>query len=166
MSRLNQTQIVLIGGIAAAATLSLLYYFVFSRRELADAKKVDSELEDIAGSTTTDTKKDTASRTTSSSSAASVPASPEPTPRGSAASAEKDKTPLVKNTKKDEKEIHAKIEELDKRGKALFKDKQVRYCPRRLVVVPQSLWRHVVFDSDIIFLTPFVRTDCSTLFLF
>jgi hypothetical protein len=37
-----------------------------------------------------------------------------------------DKTPKITNTKSAEKDLHLRIEELDKRGKALFKSGQVR----------------------------------------
>jgi uncharacterized protein (DUF2147 family) len=47
--------------------------------------------------------------------------------KGEAADGSEDQTPIVKNTAKDaEKEVNAKIELLDKKGKDLFKNKQVR----------------------------------------
>jgi hypothetical protein len=49
--------------------------------------------------------------------------------RKSSASGESDTT----KSKDEEKALHAEIEELDKRGKALFKDKQVCLQMRRLV---------------------------------
>ena len=140
MSRLSQTQIVLIGSLAAATTLSLLYYFVFRKREWATADSNKSELEDIGGTKNRDSK---------------TPSSPEPTAR----SAADDKTHLVKNTKKDDKEIHARIEELDKRGKVLFKDKQVRsfltqsnpFPSEKLLIMMIILLLFVVFVCSPVF---------------
>jgi len=111
MARSNQTQLLLFAGLGAAASISLLYYFFFFRTRSTSKGKITSELDDIEPS---------AGAKSSSTSGPTTPAKTE-----SQSGTGDDKTPQVKNTKPGEKETHAKIEELDKRGKILFKEKQV-----------------------------------------
>jgi hypothetical protein len=127
MSRSNasQQQTMVVAGLATAAAVSLLYYYWFTQEtSLVENKtKKLSDDDDTAkpsissrggvGSTDTGTRISTV--TTPLKETAQQPSDP------------MDKTPQTKNSKKDEnKNLHAEIEELDKKGKALFKNKQVR----------------------------------------
>lgn len=108
-SKTRQTQVVL-GAAAAVASAALLYYLVSSsKRKTADETKDTSRdvMEDLTSPT----------KTTTTSDSKTV---------------DKDQTPLVKNgdsaratTTDEHKELHARIEELDKKGKEYFRAKQV-----------------------------------------
>ena len=106
MSSKRQTQVI-IGAAAAIASASLLYYFFSKSSSKKEEKKGTRSVGDF----------------------------PSPT-KGGAKKVDVDKTPLVKNgsgsggtpTTDPHKELHATIEELDKKGKAFFKAKQVSVC--------------------------------------
>ena len=104
MAPLRQNQVILISAAATVVTASLVYYLLSGRKK--EEKKGGGSEE---GST---------SRSIGT------------TPTKAGTRLDIDKTPLVKNgdTADANKELHSKIEELDKKGKALFKDKQVRRC--------------------------------------
>jgi len=109
--RPTQNQLIVIG-LAAAASMSLLLWYLTKG---SPEKSVDSK----------QSKKAPASE---SSNSRSIPETP-PKKDRSVKTAAEEKTPLVKNTnlaeKEDDKDLHARIEELDKKGKVLFKNKQV-----------------------------------------
>ncbi|EEC46839.1 predicted protein [Phaeodactylum tricornutum CCAP 1055/1] len=112
-TRSNQTLVV---GLAAAATASLLLYYVVQARTRPTS---DSSPRD-----TTDRKSRSVEFTTPSPKKTSGPLT-KAVGKGEAADGSEDQTPIVKNTAKDaEKEVNAKIELLDKKGKDLFKNKQ------------------------------------------
>jgi len=125
MANSNQTQLIVFG-LAAAVSISLAFYFM-SRGATSPysggkgkGSRDDDELDDMTAST-----KDSAS--TARPSAAATPSTPKPGRNAQQpTTADADKTPLVKNTKSEGKEVHARIEDLDKKGKDLFKEKQVR----------------------------------------
>jgi hypothetical protein len=114
MSRSNKggsaTTAILVAAAAAASIVSLLVVYRHvsghHRSGAKSSKKFDDDGDDVDDGTTTATSK-------TGSSAAAAAASKEGRKRSS-------DLPL------DDKEIHAKIEELDKKGKQFFKDKQVR----------------------------------------
>jgi len=89
------TQIVA-AGLATAAVVSILYFWYSSKQEDALMNKKKLLVGDDSSASTPN--------------------------RGG----KDEKTPLTKNGKKDdEKNLHVQIEDLDKQGKALFKNKQV-----------------------------------------
>lgn len=108
MPSLKQNQVVLLGAAATIVTATVLYYLLSGRKKENKGGGGDSTSRDIK----------TPSNKTSSG-------------------LETDKTPLVKNgdnkdTNNNNKALHSQIEELDKRGKALFKGKQVCIHPNLL----------------------------------
>lgn len=121
MSYRNKNSQLLTAGIIAIATAGLLIYF--------------SSMNDTAKAKTT--KKDDAEDTKALA----------PEPKKTAATTSKkeekkaattsDATPKKSNVT-DQKELHSKIEELDKKGKALFKSKKVcvNFCASFFVCVP------------------------------
>ena len=110
-SRSNQTQL-LIAGLSAAAAVSLFLWII--TRDTARETNSDSKGE----SSPKPPKTSSVGTSYSSEKKPEVPVAPD------VANAEAE-TPVVKNTKSDEKAFNNKIEELDRKGKALFKDKQV-----------------------------------------
>ena len=102
-SSAKQNQTIALGIGAAVVTVSLLYYLFSSSSKAAADNSKGSDDEPSAGSR-------------------SLGAT---TPTKGATAADTDKTPLVKNNNAS-KALHSQIEELDKKGKALFKAKQVR----------------------------------------
>lgn len=111
MLRLNQSQVVIFS-LSVAATIGVLYYFYKWKAEATKALS-SSKGDDLE------------------------PCSP--MPRKAASDELEDKTPLVRNTRPDEKTIHAKIEDLDKKGKSLFKDKKVSVMKHAFVRGDRSL---------------------------
>lgn len=104
-SRSKNTQL-LTAGLIAIATIGLLVYFS-NQNETAKAKttkKKDEEDVTPAPKSSTTAKKEE---------------------KKAAAPIDDSKTPKKSNVT-DQKELHSKIEELDKKGKALFKSKKVR----------------------------------------
>lgn len=102
----KNTQLI-VAGLVAATTISLVVYFV-SSKPVSTAK-----LDDNNGDENTDENvKNEKSTLTSTNQKKSI--SPDDTPK--------------KSNVTDEKELHSKIEELDKKGKALFKNKQVSFA--------------------------------------
>jgi hypothetical protein len=141
MSRSNNNMV--IAGLAAAASVSLIFYLVSQQQEQkgASGKTVASEKRSPEAKTvdSQETKSrgvDASAADSSSSTGASESASGTTTPPPRS-EPDTDKTPKVKNTmsKSDEKDLHAQIEALDKKGKVLFKAKQVRTC-RLDVIIP------------------------------
>jgi hypothetical protein len=108
----------LVIGLAAAATISLLYYVFASRKK-------PSESANVEGKPSWDDYYPPKPQRDVNGPAVSYDAT---SPVRAPVSRLDDKTPLVKNqhaAKKDDKALHARIEDLDKKGKALFKNKQV-----------------------------------------
>lgn len=102
----KNTQLI-VAGLVAATTISLVVYFVSSKPVSA------AKLDDNNGDENTDENvKNEKSTLTSTNQKKSI--SPDDTPK--------------KSNVTDEKELHSKIEELDKKGKALFKNKQVSFA--------------------------------------
>ena len=101
----KQNQTIALGIGAAVVTVSLLYYLFSSSSKAAADKPKGSGNDDEP-----------------SAGSRSLGAT---TPTKGATAADTDKTPLVKNNNAN-KALHSQIEELDKKGKALFKAKQVR----------------------------------------
>jgi tetratricopeptide (TPR) repeat protein len=99
----NSTQYVVMG-LALAAITSLLLYQVYKDRGEEEGDDGKSRSLPLSGTE----KAPSTSKTTSSSNKVTSDAA----------------TPLVNNTTGKEKALHLKIEELDKRGKVLFKDKK------------------------------------------
>ena len=89
-SKSKNTQL-LVAGLVAAATVSLVLYYTSTTKATAPSKKKDVD------------------DATTKSSNRSIDVTPKKSNRSDV----------------EEKEMHAKIEELDKKGKALFKNKQV-----------------------------------------
>ena len=112
----------LVAGLVAAATISLVVYYASLTPATASSKKKEKKFDDDnkgdgnaseKGSATNNKKSTTSSSSTKDKSV-------KPTTESS-----RDATPKKSNVT-DEKELHSKIEELDKKGKALFKNKKVR----------------------------------------
>eukprot|EP00522_Entomoneis_paludosa_P002023 CAMPEP_0172474918 /NCGR_PEP_ID=MMETSP1065-20121228/69604_1 /TAXON_ID=265537 /ORGANISM="Amphiprora paludosa, Strain CCMP125" /LENGTH=659 /DNA_ID=CAMNT_0013233111 /DNA_START=154 /DNA_END=2133 /DNA_ORIENTATION=- len=134
MSSARQSNtLMLVGGLAAAATVSLaMWYMTSSSSEKATAEaKAQKKTKSLENDQTT-------SRSINLDSRVETPPPQTPSSRGGAPpsqTTEEDEqhTPIVQNKNKtnkhaalnaDERALHARIEELDKKGKALFKNKQ------------------------------------------
>lgn len=103
----KNTQLI-VAGLVAATTISLVVVYFVSSKPVSTAK-----LDDNNGDENTDENvKNEKSTLTSTNQKKSI--SPDDTPK--------------KSNVTDEKELHSKIEELDKKGKALFKNKQVSFA--------------------------------------
>lgn len=118
----HQQQLVFVA-LAAAATASLAYYYYRIQKSTSGSdeydelgKKIKKVAKQTIDSSTSKTKNDVSATTTSKSTASSVKKSKEV----SFDDATTDNTMIM-----DEKKLHAMIEEIDKRGKILFKNKQV-----------------------------------------
>ena len=109
MAKNNNSQL-LIAGLAAAATASLLYYLIFANA----SEKTDADAEAKAKAKAKALAMDAPGKATS------------PSAKSAAKKSEMAASPSSSGGKLDDKALHAKIEELDKKGKALFKNKQVR----------------------------------------
>jgi cytoskeletal protein RodZ len=129
----SNNQMVIVG-LAAAASVSMLFYF-YSQQQKQSEKSLEKTVGSEKHTTSTEIPKSRsvqAPAATSSSTTDNTTASGTSTPPRSKMDAPEinanDKTPKVKNTisKSDEKNLHSQIEELDKKGKVLFKNKQVR----------------------------------------
>ena len=124
--RQNNNQVILLGAAAALVSASLLYYILSSSSSSKAEKKIGGDDDDA-----TDKQGDGGSTTHRSIGTSSSTTTTTPT-KTSHQSLDTDKTPLVKNgtegsanNNSNNKELHSRIEELDKKGKALFKNKQV-----------------------------------------
>jgi hypothetical protein len=112
-TKATRTQLVIVAGLASAASISLLLYYLSKQRKLTEKQKSvtsqSSEPLSTAKSKSAEGKggDKTPVRTNASSSASTV----------ETVSEDKDV---------DEKSLHLRIEELDKKGKAFFKEKKVR----------------------------------------
>ena len=116
-SKAKQTQL-LVAGLAAATVISLLAYYAVSNKSTVIAtkpkkKKLDDDDSDVGKQSRSVDFADTSS---------------DATPKKSNETGSKSKMPKKSPTAGEEKQIHSKIEELDKKGKAFFKNKQVRFC--------------------------------------
>ena len=100
----------LTAGLIAIATVGLLVYFS-SVNETAKAKTTKKDEDETTAAPVPAPKKADTSTTTKKEEKKAAPTS--------------DATPKKSNVT-DQKELHSKIEELDKKGKALFKNKKVR----------------------------------------
>lgn len=113
-SKSKNTQI-LVASLVAAAAIGLVLFYATSRKSAAKATPKTKKWDDNDDDGTNKNK----AKSSSASSSRSV-----------------DVTPKKSNlTDCDEKQMHSKIEELDKKGKALFKNKQVRYGRSKMVVL-------------------------------
>lgn len=111
------TPVFALGALAAIASASLLYYALTCQKKGETGSRGDDKKggADESGSGTTKPR--------------SLLGFGSPAKTSSSAAADTDKTPQVKNGGsgglETSKAVHALIEELDKKGKALFKNKQV-----------------------------------------
>jgi hypothetical protein len=112
MSAKRQNTQFLLMGLAAVAAAGVLYYLVQEASSGTVKAKKLSDLDDLADDDTVQAK----GGTTESSTAKSTTSKDI-----SASSTSSEQGPM------DEKDLHAKIEELDKKGKAFFKNKQVGF---------------------------------------
>lgn len=116
--------------LAAAAAASLLYYAWYQQQEkVPEQKKAAKTLEgddEINNSRSIDTEND------SVATAKSANISPAKT---------------LDDGKIDHAALHAKIEELDKKGKAFFRNKQVRHVLHVVCVCVYSWYRCEISDS-------------------
>ena len=117
----------IVGSLAAAATVSLVYWYLQEVERQKGAGKKGGTASTSGGGGGKSRSIATPRNLNTTSSSLSVPAS-----------LEGERTPLVGNrsskqsssnegdsdVRKEEKALHARIEELDKKGKALFKNKQ------------------------------------------
>lgn len=115
MSSKSNKQLIVVSLAAAAVSLGLVVYFATREKKTK----------------TTDKKKPTSEKPKAQSRSATTPETPvkEVKEASSLSYADPDKTPPTKNssTTLEEKELHAQIEELDKKGKVLFKEKKVSF---------------------------------------
>lgn len=123
----KNTQLI-VAGLVAATTISLVVYFVSSKPVSA------AKLDDNNGDENTDENvKNEKSTLTSTIQKKSI--SPDDTPK--------------KSNVTDEKELHSKIEELDKKGKALFKNKQYLEAAKTFTEALDYIENHANHDSNI-----------------
>jgi hypothetical protein len=156
MSRSNNNSMVIAGLAAAASVSMLFYFYSQQQKQLekkqeksstaasSPEKTVGSETKPKATSSSSSADKTLKSRSVEAPAAAATAATTSAAAADTSTTASdgtttpprskmdapeaNDKTPKVKNTisKSDEKNLHSQIEELDKKGKVLFKNKQVR----------------------------------------
>jgi hypothetical protein len=130
MSASPSNQTIALMTVSVAATIGILYYWYSNRqRELAPAApgyRGEQKGRALASSSLSPDSPSAAAPGSRSSSRG--PSSGSDASAG--ASYPSDKTPKITNTKSAEKDLHLRIEELDKRGKALFKSGQVRAFDR------------------------------------
>ena len=116
-----QTQQLVILGIASIVAVSLLVWKLSSSSTTSKGRKIpeeddDDDLDDAADDDTAPTVPSTVDRSV--------------TPKKSAAKSStkdgEDGTPIRTNKTLSNADVNSKIEDLDKKGKAFFKDKQVR----------------------------------------
>jgi hypothetical protein len=121
MPKSNSSQMIMVG-LAAAASLSLVYFLLTrdqDEKAKAETKQKPTKALDNEGK-----------KSKSISPGSTPPISN--TSDDAARAEEKNKEISQPGNNMEEKALHAKIEEMDKKGKALFKDKQVRslrYAP-------------------------------------
>jgi len=115
-SQQNTTYIVI--GLAALATAAALYFALSPKKSSSDESLPKSSSKDGGGSTITPVKSNvqgggsSGSSTTTASTADNTSKAPAAAP------------PAASNKDDDEKQLHRRIEEIDRAGKALFKNKQ------------------------------------------
>lgn len=120
MSAKNQNTQFLLMGLAAIAAAGVLYYLLQQESSLGTVKATKKKLadeDDLADDDTVQAKGGTSTSTASSSTAKTLKTTSKDSSATSSKSSAADRM--------DEKDLHAKIEELDKKGKAFFKNKQV-----------------------------------------
>lgn len=106
-------------GLAAIAAAGVLYYLLQQESSLGTVKATKKKLadeDDLADDDTVQAKGGTSTSTASSSTAKTLKTTSKDSSATSSKSSAADRM--------DEKDLHAKIEELDKKGKAFFKNKQ------------------------------------------
>lgn len=109
----KNTQLI-VAGLAAAATISLVVVYYASLKPATSSSKKENKLdEDGDGDRSTTTNEKSTLVSTKDRNVKTTATGPDDTPK--------------KSNVTDEKELHSKIEELDKKGKALFKNKKVCY---------------------------------------
>jgi hypothetical protein len=109
MSSRSKSSHLLATGLVAVATIGMLVYFSSSTTTATAKPKKDVDpVETVEDEDAGVVKKPTPSTTSSEGK-------------------KSDKTPKKSNVT-DQKELHSKIEELDKKGKAQFKNKKVSFC--------------------------------------
>ena len=119
-NKLNRSQTIALG-VAAASLAALLLWQVLgsksSTKSLAAAASDDDDGDDPL--------KKAAKKKASKKGGKSVTGASTPSKQGAGANAADEKTPLTSNARSAEtKSLHSKIEEIDRRGKALFKGKK------------------------------------------
>jgi hypothetical protein len=128
MSTSPSNQTIALMTVSVAATIGILYY-LYSNRQRESAAAPTSYHGEEKGRTlapASRTQQGPSSPTAAASSSRGGPSSSDDASASTGASYPVDKTPKITNTKSAEKDLHLRIEELDKRGKALFKSGQVR----------------------------------------
>ena len=138
MSKARDNQVIMIG-LAAAAAASLLYYFAFAQTSAKE--EVQKKTKRLDDDDDRDMIQPSSSKDRSISSVNSL--GTEKASNISAATAARAEEKNRELEKLDDKTLHAKIEEMDKKGKALFKNKQVRDARRRekkTKVLSRFLW--------------------------
>jgi SLT domain-containing protein len=118
MSRKDHTPVIMMG-LAAAAAASILLYMAYQQPNAKDSSSSHKSLDRGGAPSTTGTS------TTATSSSSSESVNTDKASNTAAAKRVAQKNAQV-DGKMDDKTLHAKIEEMDKKGKALFKNKQVR----------------------------------------
>lgn len=111
-TRSRNTQVIFVG-LAAVAAAGVLYYL--SRQAPSKAKSLDDD-GDMADDDTVKAKGRSVGITSKGPSSSPVKSAPDTM-----------KSDEKATSKMDEKDLHAKIEELDTKGKVFFKNKQVGY---------------------------------------
>mmetsp|Transcript_10326 Transcript_10326/g.21919 ORF Transcript_10326/g.21919 Transcript_10326/m.21919 type:complete len:162 (+) Transcript_10326:166-651(+) len=138
-SRSSKNTQLLVVGLVAAATISLAIYFASTP---ATAKSIVDDDEEKK-------KKSKKLETPASKSSNSSSSSTDSTHAFVGGIVHLDDTPKRSNVT-DEKELHSKIEELDKKGKALFKVKQVCHVGLVIVLHPIPLY-HVMLCCAVLY---------------
>jgi uncharacterized protein HemX len=116
MAKSNKNTQLVVAGLAAAAAAGIIYYWLQQQQQnpaTAKSKKLDDN-----NDRSIDVRSDDTVQTSNASGTATNTTTGSPTKK-------------LDDDRLDEKALHAKIEELDKKGKTYFKDKQVRrFCLR------------------------------------
>jgi len=126
----------LVAGLVAAATVSLLVYYSSAPATAKSKKDMDPSDDAKRGDS-----KNTKTKTTPMPSSTSTSTSDE---KGAAS---QNDTPKKSNVT-DEKELHSKIEELDKKGKALFKNKKYLEAASTFTEALDYIETHTDHDSS------------------
>ena len=118
-NKLNRSQTIALG-VAAASLAALLLWQVLGSK--SSTKSLAAAASDDDGD---DPLKKAAKKKANNKGGKSAAVASTPSKQGSGANAADEKTPLTSNARSAEtKSLHSKIEEIDRRGKALFKGKK------------------------------------------